>query len=46
MKYYQVVPSILIVLQILSAVAYATNEDWRRVVYWLAAAALTWSVTW
>lgn len=38
-------PTILIALDVCAAVAYATAHDWRRVVYWLAAAVLTASVT-
>lgn len=38
-------PLILIVLDVLSAVCYGCNGDWRRVIYWLSAAVLTASVT-
>lgn len=38
-------PSILIFLDLCAAVAYATAHDWRRVIYWIAAAVLTASVT-
>jgi len=39
-------PTILIVLDICAALAYVPTGDWRRVVYWLAAATLTTVVTW
>jgi hypothetical protein len=40
-------PAILIVLDVFAAVGYASNgfSDWRKVVYWLAAAVLTTVVT-
>lgn len=39
-------PTILIVLDVCSAVGYGFAGDWRKVVYWLAAATLTFVVTW
>ena len=40
-------PTVLIVLDICAAARYAFCEgEWRRVVYWLAAAVLTATVTW
>ena len=38
-------PSVLIVLDVAAAVVYAAAGDWRRFVYWLAAATLTATVT-
>jgi len=38
-------PTLLIVLDVLAALAYVSAGDWRRVVYWLAAAVLTITVT-
>lgn len=40
-------PAILIVLDVLAAGAYACHgvDEWRKVVYWIAAAALTYVVT-
>lgn len=38
-------PTLLIVLSVCAAVAYASAGDWRRVAYWLAAAVLTAAVT-
>ena len=40
-------PTILIVLDLLAALAYASHgfTEWRKVIYWLAAAVLTVTVT-
>ena len=40
-------PTIMIVLDILAAAGYASNgfTEWRKIVYWLAAAVLTFVVT-
>ena len=38
-------PTILMVLDVCAAAGYAAAHDWRRVIYWLAAAVLTASVT-
>lgn len=40
-------PSILIVLDVFAAMAYASHgfTEWRKVIYWLAAAVLTYVVT-
>jgi hypothetical protein len=45
MKWTQIFPSILILLDLLSAAGYAYHHDWRHVIYWIAAAILTASVT-
>lgn len=37
-------PTILIVIDLAAAVGYLSS-DWRRVVYWIAAAAITYVVT-
>ena len=44
----RVFPTVLIILDILAAVGYGMLgwHEWRKVVYWLAAAVLTYSVTW
>ena len=42
----KVLPTVLIVIDVLAALAYIPVGDWRRVVYWLAAATLTAVVTW
>lgn len=41
-------PTVMIVLQAASAIVYACGgvQNWRMVVYWSAAAALTYVVTW
>jgi hypothetical protein len=41
----KVFPTILIILDVFAALAYIPAYDWRKVVYWLAAAALTYVVT-
>jgi len=38
-------PTLLIVLDVLAAFGYLADGNWRKVVYWLAAAALTTVVT-
>lgn len=41
----QVFPIALIVLDVFASAAYCLDGDWRRCVYWLAAATLTACVT-
>ncbi len=41
----QVFPAILILLDICASAVYACKGNWRMVVYWAAAAALTFVVT-
>ena len=41
----KVFPVLMILLSIGSAVVYAVEADWRRAVYWLAAATITATVT-
>lgn len=38
-------PTLLIVLDVGAALAYAKNKDWRKVIYWIAAAVLNITVT-
>ena len=38
-------PTILIIIDVLAAIAYIPSGDWRHVVYWLSAAVLTVTVT-
>lgn len=45
MKYTYIFPSILIALDMLSAIAYGFSRDWHQVTYWLAAATLSACVT-
>jgi len=42
----KIFPTILAVLDVCAAAVYVPTGDWRRVVYWLAAAVLTTVVTW
>ncbi len=42
----KVFPTILAVLDVCAALSYVPSGDWRKVVYWLAAAVLTTVVTW
>jgi hypothetical protein len=46
MKLEKLLPTVLIIIDILAAAGYVPTGDWRRVVYWLAAATLTYTVTW
>lgn len=46
MTFAKVFPTIMIGLAVCAAVAYVPTGDWRRVVYWLAAAVLNAVVTW
>ena len=39
-------PTLLIILDVFAAAAYLPSGDWRKVVYWLAAATLTAVITW
>lgn len=44
----KVLPTVLMVVDVLAALGYAIDggfSEWRRVVYWLAAATLTFVVT-
>lgn len=38
-------PTLLIILDICAAVGYIPVGDWRKIIYWLAAAVLTFTVT-
>ena len=44
MKFTQVLPGVMIVLDVAAAVVYAIARNPRQIVYWLAAAVLTASV--
>ena len=39
-------PTCLVILNVCAAVAYIPAGDWRKVIYWLAAATLTTVITW
>lgn len=41
----QILPTLLILINLASAAVYMTGGDWRKVVYWTAAAALNFVVT-
>ena len=43
--YTRAFPTLLIILDLLASGAYALNGDWRRALYWFAAAVLTTTVT-
>jgi hypothetical protein len=45
MTRHQILPTLLIVIDLATAGVYLTGGDWRKVVYWTAAAALTFVVT-
>ena len=45
MKYTYIFPSILIALDVLSAIAYGFSRDRRQVIYWFAAATLSACIT-
>ena len=44
-KYTHIFPVILILLDIGAAVMYGVARDWRKVIYWIAAAVLNMVVT-
>ncbi len=41
----KVFPTVLIVFDVLAAIVYLYNKDYRKAIYWISAAALTTSVT-
>jgi hypothetical protein len=41
----RVCPTLLIVLCLLSALGYVGSGDWRKIVYWIAAAMINFVVT-
>ena len=41
----KIFPTTLIVLDIAASVVYWSRDDWRRGVYWIAAAVLTYVIT-
>lgn len=45
MKKEQILPTILIIIDLLSSAGYISVGDWRRAIYWIAAAVLTFTVT-
>ena len=45
MKYTQILPSVLIVIDVGAALVYAYARDYKHALYWLSAATLTATVT-
>ena len=45
MKTELIFPTLLIVMDVAAALMYVPAHDWRKVIYWLAAAVLTACVT-
>ena len=45
MSTQQYLPALLITIDALASAVYAASTDWRRAVYWFAAAVLTFTVT-
>lgn len=41
----KIFPTILIVLDVVASIVYLSSNDWRRAIYWIAAAVLTATVT-
>jgi hypothetical protein len=41
----KILPTILIIIDIMAAIPYGMMGNWRKLVYWLAAAAITFVVT-
>jgi hypothetical protein len=41
----KIFPTILIIMDVFAAIGYLPDGDWRKVVYWLAAATLTAVIT-
>lgn len=41
----KILPTVLIIIDVAAAGVYLTAGDWRKVVYWCAAGALTYVVT-
>ena len=42
----KVFPTLLIILDVCADAGYVPTGDWRKVIYWLAAATLTTVITW
>ena len=41
----KILPTVLIAIDLLAALGYVPTGEWRRVVYWVAAGVLTYTVT-
>jgi hypothetical protein len=46
MQKEKILPTVLIIIDVCAALGYVPCGDYRRVIYWLAAATLTAVVTW
>jgi uncharacterized membrane protein len=46
MRKEQILPTVLIVIDVCAALGYIPSGNWRMIVYWLSAATLTTMVTW
>lgn len=42
----KILPTVLMTIDLLAAIPYFVCGDWKRGIYWVAAAVLTWTVTW
>ena len=42
----KILPTVLIVIDVCAALMYIPTGNWRMIVYWCAASALTYSITW
>lgn len=42
----KILPTILIIIDIGASIPYLAQGDWRKTIYWLCAAGLTYVVTW
>ena len=45
MRQEYIFPTVLIALDVAASAVYAAHGDWRRLIYWIAAAVLTATVT-
>jgi type IV secretory pathway VirB2 component (pilin) len=45
MKHQYLFPVLLIVIQMCAGIVYGVSEDWRKAIYWIAAAVLNITVT-
>ena len=41
----KILPLVLIIIQVMSAIPYTLTGDWRHTIYWIAAAVLNIAVT-
>jgi hypothetical protein len=46
MSRQQIFPTILMALDLCAAIPYFADGNWRKGAYWMAAALLTYTVTW